>query len=136
MAATTVSIIRERIELRPLLRRAVAAGLIGGGVGVYLAAVGILERFGERDLIAEVVTLGYSMLLLTWAATGFLAARPKQSPGYETIVSSGNRLVAGLLGGAVSGVVLAMFTLLFNTFELDFFVNVTPGLLEDTLQLG
>ena len=40
------------------LRRAAVIGVIGGVVLVYLALVGLVEAFSERDVITNVLTLG------------------------------------------------------------------------------
>ena len=118
------------------LRRPILVGLVGGIVGVYLAATGILERFDDRGLISEVVTLGYAMLLLALLATGFLSAKRKGEFGEDVALPAGTRLLSGLVGGAVAGAVVGLFVLLFDTTTPDFFVNVSPALLEDILSFG
>ena len=134
--ATASSAPRAQGAARPFLRRAITLGLVGGAVGVYLAAVGIIERFAERDLIVDVVSLGYSTLLLSWAAIGFVAAKPKASFDAEPPPPAGSRVLASVVAGAISGAILGLFVLLFSAAELDFFVNVTPNLVEDVLSLG
>ncbi len=135
MASTSTAVgSAGRESFRP--RRAVSVGLVGGTVGVYLGAVGIIERFNERPLIVDVVTLGFSMLLIALLATGYLAARAKGPFGEDVPLPGATRLLGGLLGGAVAGAVLGVFVLLFNTVDAEFFVNVTDTLLEEILGLG
>ena len=131
-AATTVG--SDQKAFRP--RRAVSVGLVGGTVGVYLGAVGIIERFNERPLIVDVVTLGYSMFLIALLVTGYLAARAKGPFGEDVPLPGGTRLLGGLIGGGVAGAVLGLFVLVFSVVDADFFVNVTDLLLEDILGLG
>lgn len=122
--------------LRPSLRRAVKVGLVGGVVAIYLSAVGILQRFDGQGLISEVVTLGYSMLLMALLTTGFAAARRKDDIGQEITLSAGTRLMGGLLGGGVAGAMLAIFALFGDAVQPEFLVNVTPKLVGDILLLG
>ena len=47
------------------LRRAAITGVIGGVVLVYLALVGLIEAFADRDVITGILTLG--RLMLPWS---------------------------------------------------------------------
>jgi branched-chain amino acid transport system permease protein len=80
-------------------RRAVAVGAVAGVIVLYLIAVGIVLAFAERNLITGLVTLGRLMLSIPPLAAGYMiASRPGPIP---------SRLAAGLLAGAVSGLILA-----------------------------
>jgi ABC-type branched-subunit amino acid transport system permease subunit len=111
-------------------------GLVGGVVAIYLSAVGVLQRFDGQGLISEVVTLGYSMLLMALLTTGFAAARRKDDIGQEITLPAGTRLMGGLVGGGVAGAMLAIFALFGDAVQPEFLVNVTPKLVGDILLLG
>jgi ABC-type branched-subunit amino acid transport system permease subunit len=132
--ATAAATARPAGVFRP--RRAVTTGVVGGVVGVYLAAVGVIERFNEHELIVDVVSLGYVLFLISLLATGYRAATAKGEFGEQVPLSAGTRLFGGLIGGAVAGAVVGLFVLLFTAIEADFFVNVTPQLIEDILSFG
>jgi ABC-type branched-subunit amino acid transport system permease subunit len=109
---------------------------VGGVVAIYLSAVGILQRFDAQGLISEVVSLGYSMLLIALLTTGFAAARRKDDAGQQVALPAGTRLMAGLVGGGVTGAMLGIFAVLADAIQPQFLVNVTPKLVEDILLVG
>jgi branched-chain amino acid transport system permease protein len=74
-------------------------GAVAGVIVLYLIAVGIVLAFAERNLITGFVTLGRLMLSIPPLAAGYMIAG---RPG--PLLS---RLAAGLLAGAVSGLILA-----------------------------
>ena len=126
----------EEFDTAPesMMRRAVKAGLIGGGIALYLCLVGIVPRFDERVVVDGVLNLGRTMLILTFLATGYLAARPaKVLPGQPEPpapkVSVG--LMAGLISGAIAGGITAIFLLLADWIPMrSVLVSVTQRLLD------
>jgi len=82
-----------------LLRRALAIGGLAGLLMLYLTAVGLVLAFSERNTITELVTFGRLMLAVPPLAAGYVIAGRGGAPI--------GRLAAGLLAGAVSGVMLA-----------------------------
>ena len=46
-------------------QKAIQLGLIGGLVGVLIALVGMVEEFDKRDIIAGVLTMGWTLVFLT-----------------------------------------------------------------------
>ena len=126
----------EEFDTAPesMMRRAVKAGLIGGGIALYLCLVGIVPRFDERVVVDGVLNLGRTMLILTFLATGYLAARPaKVLPGQPEPpapkLSVG--LMAGLISGAIAGGITAIFLLLADWIPMrSVLVSVTQRLLD------
>ncbi len=109
---------------------ALKPGLIGGTVVIYLAAIGMVERFQDRNVITGVVGLGVVLILLTIAIAAYTAARKGRTP-----------MPTGALVGLVAGGMVALITLGFEGLinagvdVRGMFVSITPGLLE-TLEFG
>ncbi|HSR45971.1 MAG TPA: branched-chain amino acid ABC transporter permease [Acidimicrobiia bacterium] len=112
------------------LRSALKPGLIGGIVVIYLSAIGMVERFQDRNVITGLVGLGVVLMLVAFAITSYTSARKSDSP-----------FATGIAVGFVSGAFVAIVTLGFEGLinaGLDvrgMFVSITPGLLE-TLEFG
>jgi branched-chain amino acid transport system permease protein len=115
-----------QINLRPAVRFGLLAGVIALGVSM----IGMVELFGGRDLITDVLTLGQLILFAAPAVMGYLAARdaPKEKPGVS--------ILYGVICGLLTAIPLIVIVLLGNAFDLrPFFISVSPGLLE-TLSFG
>jgi branched-chain amino acid transport system permease protein len=117
------------------MRYAGKLGLIAGIGGIYLAMTGILERFNERPIVTEVVSLGYFLLLATFLVAGNRASRPSE----DVPMGPGQTLLLGLVGGASAGVLMAVFLYFFESVwetPRRVFVSISPTLLETILELG
>ncbi|HEY8170234.1 MAG TPA: hypothetical protein VIH24_03925, partial [Candidatus Limnocylindria bacterium] len=109
-------------------RRAIGLGLLGGVVVIYLALVGIMERFAERPVITDVLTLGLfapalALLVLAYRAT--VPPRTWVGPPLTPLQVMGTALTAGLAGGALTA------TFLFINEAVDLtgvFVNAGPSI--------
>ncbi len=99
----------------------VRIGLIFGAIAVYLCLVGIVETFKGRWIISNVLGLGWTLLLITGMAGGYVGAR-RSGAGAAAIVAGG---AAGML----TGMVLAALLLVGTWIDLRaMFVNASPGL--------
>ena len=106
-------------HVRQLLR----IGIIGGAIAIYLCLVGIVPVFAERPLIVGVVELGQAALLITFAAAGYLAARPFVG------VSRVRAIAAAALVGAIVGAFLTVLVLLGSVIDIrEVFLNASPDL--------
>jgi branched-chain amino acid transport system permease protein len=116
------------------MRGALRAGLIGGGAAIYLCVVGIMGRFAERDVIAEVISLGITMLAATALAAGYMAAGPpKARPGHPPPEppKSGTVVRNGAIAGAITGGMLGLFLLLAGGIEMrSVLVSVSPAMID------
>jgi len=92
-----------------ILRRALTIGLLGGAANVHLSLVGLVISLQTRQLIAGVVTLGSSLPLLVALLVGWLAGRQRSAT--EDHASGARVLLAGGLGGLVSGGIAALLVL-------------------------
>ena len=104
-------------------QKAIQLGLIGGLVGVLIALVGMVEEFDQRDIIAGVLTMGWTILFLTILVTGyFAAARSTEGPGWSGIL-------AGAIAGLVFSIMMSLLVLAVENFNLrPIFVNASPPL--------
>ncbi len=114
-----------------ILRKKLKTGLIGGGIILYFALIGMLEAFEDRFVITGVVGLGTTLVLLTFVGTGYLASKDDEFP----------KIQAGAVAGAVAGVFMTVVILIFEGMlaaEIpvrNMFVAVTRELL-DLLEFG
>lgn len=117
-------------------RRAIRVGLLGGGAAVYLCVVGMMQRFAERDLITDLISVGVSMLGVTALAAGLVAAQqPKVRPGVPPPepISGSTAVINGAIAGAITGGLLAIFFLIASAVEMrSVLVSVSASML-DTL---
>jgi branched-chain amino acid transport system permease protein len=122
-----------------LLRRAVGAGLIGGVAVVYLALVGMVEKFDARNLIGDWFTLGGLLLAMPPLLAGYLATRPRVEGGELVRPARVPAVVAGLVSGVLTGALTALWVAFVELFPgnavRSIFVNVSPKLL-DILTFG
>jgi len=118
------------------LRRPIRMGMIGGLVVIYLAAIGMIERFDERPIITGYVQFGLVLMVVTIFGFAFLAGRATDEDPVES------PMVASVVGGAVAGVTIGLFGL-FIEFLIegmglavrDMFVSLSDRALE-ILALG
>jgi branched-chain amino acid transport system permease protein len=123
------------VRARPPIttRRAIKLGVVGGGAVVYLAAVGLLVRLEARELIANVVGVGRTLLLIIALGVGYAAVRVRSRVGEQGPAPAPARTAIGLgaLAGGIAGVVAAAFLLIASAVTLQsVLTNVTDGLLD------
>ena len=117
-----------------LMRKAINAGLVGGIGTIYLATVGMIQRFDARNVIDGVVTLGPYLLFVVYFITGYVAgAPPKVRHGEEAPPppSAGSVLARGLIAGAIAGVMTGLLLVLGSAFDMRaVLVAMTEPLME------
>jgi branched-chain amino acid transport system permease protein len=98
-------------------------GLIGGVCLVILSLIGMVEAFNQREIVADVISMGQT-LLLTMAA--FIAGLAANRAG------GGRRgLLAAAMAGLIMTVLLALLVLLSQTVNLrQVFINASPPLFQ------
>jgi branched-chain amino acid transport system permease protein len=110
----------NKLDWRPTLQQ----GAIAGFISLNLAAIGMVEHFGERFLIAGLITLGQVAFLAAPVAFSYLMARSTTGPG---------RVLGSLLKSLVIAVVGSLFLFLLIWASQAFDVrsvlpNVSPSL--------
>lgn len=102
---------------------AVRRGLTWGGVAVFLAMVGMVETFAERQVVVGVISFGVTLLALVGLAAGYQTARGQGGEGRVSALARG--AVAGTVaGGVVAG--LLVFGSVLNLRAM--FVSASPRL--------
>jgi branched-chain amino acid transport system permease protein len=116
-----------------LVRRAVRAGLIGGVAVIYLALVGMVEKFEVRHLVGDSLNLGKLMLALPPLLAGYLATRPRVQGGQLVRPARGPAVTAGLISGTLAGGLAALAVAFVHLFPdgavRNIFIAVSPDLL-------
>ena len=116
-----------RFDWRPPLRY----GLLAGIIALSLSAIGMVEAFGQRELIAGVLSLGYVLLFSTPALAGYLSAQENPYASKPAL------LIGGITTGLIAALPLIGLIILasaVNLRELGL-VNVSPALI-DMLTFG
>ena len=111
-------------------------GFYGAAAALYPCLVGMIETFGERDIITGVISLAHIMLLLAGLVTGYLTMRQvdklinpahqveRKAPGLSDTTRS-------LTAGIITGMALGLLMLVLDRFNIrDFLVSASPKLLE------
>jgi branched-chain amino acid transport system permease protein len=109
-----------KLDWRPTLQQ----GAIAGFISLNLAAIGMVEHFGERFLIAGLITLGQVAFLAAPVAFSYLTARSTTGPA---------RVLTSLLKALAIAVVSSLFLFLLIWSSQAFDVrsvlpNVSPTL--------
>jgi branched-chain amino acid transport system permease protein len=111
--------------LRSVWRPGIKMGLIGGIVGVLLALIGMVEAFSQRDIISNVISMGYTLLMVAAIFMGYLAAKRTTGTGPLWVIV--NSFMTGLMvGGSLA--LLVIVGSLINLREV--FINASPLLYE------
>lgn len=108
------------------LRKALRIGFVFGIVAVSISAIGMVETFDQRDIIAGYLTLGQLLLYSAPIIAGYFAVTSKPHP----------KALATALMGAIAGFVTALpvvgliiLSVLIPNIR-DMLVNVSPALIE------
>lgn len=110
-------------RIRSLWQQGVKVGLIGGVVALSLALMGMVETFGQRDILYNVVSMGHALLLLTGVFMGYLAAKRTTAPAPLW------PLLNGLVSGVTVGGFLVGLVILGSLVNLrSIFINASPVL--------
>ena len=114
-------------------RYALRLGLLAGAVVVYTAAIGMVETFSPRSIIANVLTLGQLMVYGPALVFGYVVG----SRGRNGQAGAPARLFYGLLTGLFSSVPVIVLILIGAAFPgiRNMFVSISPPLV-DILTLG
>jgi branched-chain amino acid transport system permease protein len=125
------------LAARPVdLPRAARLGLYGGTTAVFVSAIGMVEEFSGRDVLAD-LSLDTALLLAIPFVFGLAAGRPPaQLEGFAPSRPGWRNVGAGLVAGLLTGAVLAAFVVLIVNVDLrEYFINITPALAEEEPRL-
>jgi branched-chain amino acid transport system permease protein len=111
-----------------LYRRAVGQGLIGAIAAVYLALIGIVERFEPREVITDVITLGRVAPALVILVLVYRGAMPPRAWGIAAL-GRAQLVIASLLAGLASGIGVGLFLVINHLVDMSsILVSATPGM--------
>jgi branched-chain amino acid transport system permease protein len=108
-------------------RKPIRLGVIGGIVIVYLASVGMIERFDDRPIITGVLQLSVTLIVITMAGFAYLAGRPEPGASSSAMIRS---IVAGTIAGAsvgVFGLILELLTAGFGLAVREMFISLSDA---------
>ncbi|MDW8064804.1 MAG: leucine/isoleucine/valine transporter permease subunit [Anaerolineae bacterium] len=114
--------------MRSAWRQTFRLGLIGGIATWHFCLVGMVETFAERQLVGEVLSLGYVLLLFVMFMVGILAAR--------TEPSGRSYLLRGVVAGGTVGLILTLLVIFIQLLNpRSIFIHASPRLVQ-LLTLG
>jgi branched-chain amino acid transport system permease protein len=87
---------------------AMRKGLLWGGVAVFIALVGMVETFAERQIVVGVISFGLLLPVLAALGAGYQAAQRRAEGGPWPVLARG--LLAGALVGAAVAALVALST--------------------------
>jgi branched-chain amino acid transport system permease protein len=124
---------RPGFDWRPVLK----IGLVGGGVALFLALVGLIEAADRRPIIPGVLSMGQTLVLITLVFIAYLSVRQARG-SQETEPPRSLLVAAGALAGLITNAFLAALVLVGGLIDLrTVFANASPPLYELlTLGLG
>lgn len=100
------------------LRRSIKVGLVAGLVAVLVALIGMVEAFSQRNIVADLLSMGHALILAVLIFGAFLAAKGS---------SRVKALSQGSLAGLVAALLLGGLVLLGNLIPLrQVFINASP----------
>ena len=111
-------------------------GIYSGLVALFVCLIGMVETFGERDIIGGIISMGHTMLIIIAMGGGALAVN-KLREDISTPTAKNNKasflieILVGITSGLIVGTTLSVFV--FATALVDMrsvLINVSPGLIE------
>ena len=107
--------------MRLISKKAIKIGFIGGGIEVLLSLIGMVETFGQRDIISSIISMGHTLLLLmAILIINLTAKRTTPKEPFHILMNS-------LLSGLIIGGVLALLVIVGNWINLrKVFINASP----------
>ncbi|HEY5578606.1 MAG TPA: leucine/isoleucine/valine transporter permease subunit [Acidimicrobiia bacterium] len=139
--APEITAVRAPGELLPAreveLRKAVRIGLLGGVAAVFIGLSGMVQTFDVRPIVYPLLSLSYVVLFAAPFAAGYVAATPPPVlEGFAATRPGRRNILAGLIAGALSGLVLAVFLVLIHTFDVSSILIKITATAKDLLTLG
>lgn len=117
------------------LRITLRTGFLGGTIALFISVIGMTEAFNQRDIITDLFSIGYALLLIITAITGYFAADRiaktfSLQQNDERQSSSIHAIIGGSFAGLLVGIPLALLALVTNTVDLRaVLINVSPELI-------
>ncbi len=98
----------------------IQVGLIGGIIAVLIALLGMITTFAVRDMISGIISLGETVLVLTYFATAYVAIVRTKAQGTGPVVS------AAVVAGVIAAACMVILILIGKVVDIgSVFVNAT-----------
>ena len=129
---TNVNIAHTVLE-RKNATQTMLIGIYSGLVALFVCLIGMVETFGERDIIGGIISMGHTMLIIIAMGGGALAVK-KLREDISTPTAKNNKasflieILVGITSGLIVGTTLSVF--IFATALVDMrsvLINVSPG---------
>ena len=117
------------------LKVSLRTGFFGGTIALFISVIGMTETFNQRDIITDLLSIGYALLLIITAVTGYFAADRiantfNLQQNDERQSSSIQAIIGGSFAGLLVGIPLALLALVANTVDLRaVLINISPELI-------
>jgi branched-chain amino acid transport system permease protein len=112
----------------------IRAGLAAAATSIFLAAVGLIERFRDLNLVGEEVTFAGLVMAVVPFGVGYVLARPRIERGERREVPLPRAALVGAVAGIAAGLGFGAAAVAVDAFGVDrvraVFLNVTEGLIE------
>lgn len=117
-------------------KRAVRLGIVGGGVGMFVSANGMVTEFAERGVLGP-LSLGVLLVLLIPFVLGYVSGQaPAVLQGFAAPRPGWRNLAGGGVAGLLTAAVMAAFVVLIASVDVrSVLLNVRPELVEAEPQL-
>ncbi len=107
----------------------IKVGLIGGLVAILVSLMGMVEAFNLRDIIGGVITMGQTMVVITFVIFANMAVRRTAQAHLDVEPPPLHLLLSGALAGLVTAILLAAMMLVGPLINLRaMFMNAKPDL--------
>jgi len=107
------------------IREVIKQGLLAGLVALSLSMIGFIALMGEREMIANLFTMGHVFLFAAPVGLSYVTA------GKLLSENKGKLLSYSFLIGAITAIPLILLAILATSFDIrQFLVNVSPELVE------
>ena len=132
----TTSIITPVVLNRKNASKTMMIGIYSGLVALFVCLIGMVETFGERDIIGGIISMGHTMLIIiTMGGGAFAVNKLRENIYVSTQKERQVPLLAGILVGMATGLIvgamLAFFVFAAELVDMrSVLINVSPGLLE------
>ena len=132
---TNVNIAHTVLE-RKNATQTMLIGIYSGLVALFVCLIGMVETFGERDIIGGIISMGHTMLIVIAMGGGALAVN-KLREDISTPAAKSNKssfwieILVGITSGLIVGATLSVFVFATSIVDMrSVLINVSPGLLE------
>ena len=106
-------------------RESFSQGLIASAIALSVSAIGMVQLFGERFLLTNLLTMGQALVFLPMIVLAYLTAKRMNRDQVR------NGLLSGLVIGLVNGLLIVGLIWLEGRFDIrSIFLNISPKLIE------